>query len=265
MRSPGDRTCDSTIFVPARCWRVGATLSELMSRLGHSTPSAAMRYQHASRDRDAAIAAALSELDLDTHQAAPDTTTLRPHHDTACASEGNYTYVLWGFSIGAVVWHRHRIRHVPTASLPGSVDRDATLREGVPMVSRTADNPEPGRQLISLETAAKQLECSTRTVRRLIASGYRPASHRRPAATRVPRPKLMRSALRPHRRLTAVDERSRAQPGAATNESTLDQTVDEWTRHGPLLPVLRHERRRREHAVSATSPENTAVNVRLPD
>ncbi len=40
----------------------GATLAELMARLGHSTVSAAMRYQHAAADRDKAIASALSEL-----------------------------------------------------------------------------------------------------------------------------------------------------------------------------------------------------------
>ena len=40
----------------------GATLAELMARLGHSTFSAALRYQHAAEDRDKAIAAALSEL-----------------------------------------------------------------------------------------------------------------------------------------------------------------------------------------------------------
>lgn len=40
----------------------GATLAELMARLGHSTPAAALRYQHAAQDRDRAIAAALSEL-----------------------------------------------------------------------------------------------------------------------------------------------------------------------------------------------------------
>jgi integrase len=40
----------------------GATLAELMARLGHSTPSAAMRYQHAAQDRDRAIADALSAL-----------------------------------------------------------------------------------------------------------------------------------------------------------------------------------------------------------
>jgi integrase len=40
----------------------GATLAELMARLGHSTPGAAMRYQHAAKDRDAEIASALSAL-----------------------------------------------------------------------------------------------------------------------------------------------------------------------------------------------------------
>jgi integrase len=40
----------------------GATLAELMARLGHSTPGAAMRYQHAAKGRDAEIAAALSKL-----------------------------------------------------------------------------------------------------------------------------------------------------------------------------------------------------------
>lgn len=42
--------------------QTGATLAELMARLGHSTPDAAMRYQHAAADRDRAIAAALSKL-----------------------------------------------------------------------------------------------------------------------------------------------------------------------------------------------------------
>lgn len=42
--------------------QTGATLAELMNRLGHSTPAAAMRYQHAAKGRDAEIAAALSAL-----------------------------------------------------------------------------------------------------------------------------------------------------------------------------------------------------------
>jgi integrase len=40
----------------------GATLAELMARLGHSTPAAAMRYQHAAAGRDREIAALLSKL-----------------------------------------------------------------------------------------------------------------------------------------------------------------------------------------------------------
>ena len=42
--------------------QTGASLAELMGRLGHSTPQAAMRYQHAAKGRDAAIAVALSAL-----------------------------------------------------------------------------------------------------------------------------------------------------------------------------------------------------------
>ncbi|WP_445160962.1 site-specific integrase [Mycobacterium sp. Dal123C01] len=44
----------------------GATLAELMARLGHSTPAAALRYQHAAQGADARIAAALSRLVTDT-------------------------------------------------------------------------------------------------------------------------------------------------------------------------------------------------------
>jgi integrase len=40
----------------------GATLAELMGRLGHSTPGAALRYQHAAQARDVEIAKRLSAL-----------------------------------------------------------------------------------------------------------------------------------------------------------------------------------------------------------
>jgi integrase len=40
----------------------GATLAELMARLGHSTAGAALRYQHAAQDRDRVIAEALSRM-----------------------------------------------------------------------------------------------------------------------------------------------------------------------------------------------------------
>ena len=42
----------------------GATIAELMARLGHSTPAAAMRYQHAAQGRDQAIAELLTKLVL---------------------------------------------------------------------------------------------------------------------------------------------------------------------------------------------------------
>jgi integrase len=44
----------------------GASLAELMAGLGHSTPSAAMRYQHAAAGRDREIAALLSKLAADS-------------------------------------------------------------------------------------------------------------------------------------------------------------------------------------------------------
>lgn len=44
--------------------QTGATIAELMARLGHSTPQAAMRYQHAAQGRDRQIAAALSAMAL---------------------------------------------------------------------------------------------------------------------------------------------------------------------------------------------------------
>jgi integrase len=42
--------------------RTGATLAEIMGRIGHSTPAAAMRYQHIAQGADKRIAAALSVL-----------------------------------------------------------------------------------------------------------------------------------------------------------------------------------------------------------
>jgi integrase len=44
----------------------GATLAELMARLGHSSVGAALRYQHAAEGADRRIAVALSRLVIDT-------------------------------------------------------------------------------------------------------------------------------------------------------------------------------------------------------
>jgi integrase len=43
----------------------GATTRELMARMGHASPRAAMIYQHATASRDALIAVAMSELAVD--------------------------------------------------------------------------------------------------------------------------------------------------------------------------------------------------------
>jgi hypothetical protein len=40
----------------------GASLKELMERMGHSSPRAALIYQHATRDRDKKIAAGMGKL-----------------------------------------------------------------------------------------------------------------------------------------------------------------------------------------------------------
>ena len=40
----------------------GASTRELMARMGHASAEAALRYQHATRERDAAIAARLDDM-----------------------------------------------------------------------------------------------------------------------------------------------------------------------------------------------------------
>ena len=40
----------------------GASLKELMERMGHSSPRAALIYQHATRERDQKIAAGMGKL-----------------------------------------------------------------------------------------------------------------------------------------------------------------------------------------------------------
>lgn len=42
--------------------QTGAMLAELMGRIGHTTPGAAMRYQHAAADRDAEITRRVPQL-----------------------------------------------------------------------------------------------------------------------------------------------------------------------------------------------------------
>ena len=42
--------------------RAGATMRELMARIGHSSPRAALRYQHAAQARDAELAERIGDL-----------------------------------------------------------------------------------------------------------------------------------------------------------------------------------------------------------
>ena len=58
--------------------QAGATTRELMDRLGHSTSTMAMRYQHVADDRPAEIARRLSMLaDQGTGSTSGDNTTIR--------------------------------------------------------------------------------------------------------------------------------------------------------------------------------------------
>ena len=52
----------------------GASLKELMARLGHSSTRAALIYQHATRDRDQAIAKALGSLVREVRSTRPEAT-----------------------------------------------------------------------------------------------------------------------------------------------------------------------------------------------
>ena len=47
----------------------GASLKELMERMGHSSPRAALIYQHATRERDQKIAAGMGRLFTEARKA----------------------------------------------------------------------------------------------------------------------------------------------------------------------------------------------------
>lgn len=48
--------------MPTTSTATGASLADLMARMGHASMGAALRYQHATRTQDAVIARALSDL-----------------------------------------------------------------------------------------------------------------------------------------------------------------------------------------------------------
>ncbi|MGH7714503.1 MAG: tyrosine-type recombinase/integrase [Vulcanimicrobiaceae bacterium] len=68
----------------------GATTAELMHRAGHASPNAALRYQHATRDRDRVLAEALAELAPPAKVVpieAPKAKESRPNHAQAVSSD----------------------------------------------------------------------------------------------------------------------------------------------------------------------------------
>jgi hypothetical protein len=58
----------------------GASTKELMSRMGHASPRAALIYQHATQDRDAVIADALSKLIVKKTNKATLPLAMKPGH-----------------------------------------------------------------------------------------------------------------------------------------------------------------------------------------
>lgn len=56
------RVHDLRHFGAVAAAQAGATTKELMDRLGHSTPTMSMRYQHVAKDRPAALAARMSRM-----------------------------------------------------------------------------------------------------------------------------------------------------------------------------------------------------------
>ncbi len=60
----------------------GATTRELMARMGHSSPRAALIYQHATQDRDQLVAEALSALAVRRDADAVPSAAKRPRRAT---------------------------------------------------------------------------------------------------------------------------------------------------------------------------------------
>jgi len=77
-RAPGSAFSRSQTYGGTLSAATGATLKELMARLGHSSVRAAMIYQHATRDRDQAIAQALGALVREVREEPPETPEEQP-------------------------------------------------------------------------------------------------------------------------------------------------------------------------------------------
>jgi hypothetical protein len=92
------KTCAGPIYgIPAlrSLAATGASLAELMARLGHSTPQAAMRYQHAAQGRDREIAALLSKIAQNGRGV-----TMRPYLFLCCGTAVGRLYDNDGLTLG---------------------------------------------------------------------------------------------------------------------------------------------------------------------
>ena len=77
-------------FVGTTAAQTGATTREIMARLGHSTPRAALIYQHASAERDHAIAEGLDAIirrDRGTHHSSRPEEALDPGVHRECTPD----------------------------------------------------------------------------------------------------------------------------------------------------------------------------------
>ena len=105
----------------------GASTKELMARMGHSSPRAALIYQHATRDRDRALADALSKLAEDPAQNPPRLGIVDGPEDQWCISgafppdEGPAKDVTKGKSPDHTGWRRWDSNPRPPACKAGAL------------------------------------------------------------------------------------------------------------------------------------------------
>ncbi|MEI2698262.1 MAG: site-specific integrase [Microthrixaceae bacterium] len=126
----------------------GATMREVMARLGHSTTSAAIRYQKAAADRDRALAERLDELvdGLRTSANADDSGSDPADRPAGAA----------GFSRGARLTRQYQ-RHPETEESPA-------------VAGDSLEHPQRD------SNPCRHLESSTRAIRRVRSSAGRPMS-----------------------------------------------------------------------------------------
>ena len=154
----------------------GATLAELMGRLGHSTPAAALRYQHAAKGRDAIIAQALSalaEAKSGHSKYSESLAQVRPsliastHGEQSCPEPTARKF------LARTQFHVCGVLGVPDRRVDGAHFHPLATRGGtMPKHPAVQHIPDVERRLASLERAAACMDLqNVKTVRRYIAAG----------------------------------------------------------------------------------------------